>query len=177
MSRKYNRISSDDRDERTVDREEKPEQIKSPSMSSVISSASTGPQTQSFGRRLSDKIYALMWVLIALFTAKQTDTVSTVLSSPKPIRPVLHIAITQMVMNFILMLYLGIFLPKVKGLKSSEAWNVYCPRVIPFMTVNGLVLAFTLTRSLWPVYGFWTPFILGIEFMGLLFSSNFIPCF
>jgi hypothetical protein len=73
------------------------------------------------------------------------------------------------------LLYLGVYLPKIKGLKDTEAWSVYCPRVIPFMTLNGLICIFTLIRSLWPVWGFLTPFILGVESLGLLFSTHFVP--
>jgi hypothetical protein len=87
----------------------------------------------------------------------------------------LHIAITQLTINFLLMLYLGVYLSKVKGLTDSKAWNIYCPRIIKFMTLNGLITVYTLTRSLWPVWGFLTPLVLSIEFVGLLFSTHFIP--
>jgi hypothetical protein len=112
---------------------------------------------------------------MAWFTAKQSHTVHVILSSEIPLRPLLHVAITQITINTILMMYLGIYLPKVKGLKDPEAWPIYCPRIIPFMTVNGILCAFILTRSLWPAWGFLTPLILAIEFVGLLFATQFIP--
>jgi len=119
----------------------------------------------------------VLWVSMALFTVKKTDTVGIILSSSKPIRTLLHISITQITINFILMLYLGIFLPKIKGIKDAQAWSIYCPRVIPFMTGNGCICVFTLIRSLWPVWGFMTPFVLGVEFMGFLFAMQFVPWF
>lgn len=86
------------------------------------------------------------------------------------------------------MIYLGVYLPKIrlKGIKydnvNSEGsggigalWSVYCPRVIPFMTANGLVCFCVMFRGLWPVYGFLTPFVLAIESIGLLFLTEFIP--
>jgi hypothetical protein len=120
-------------------------------------------------------ILVVVWISIALFTVDHTDTIHVILSSEEPIRPLLHIAITQITINTILLLYLGVYLPKIKGLKDTEAWSVYCPRVIPFMTLNGLICIFTLIRSLWPVWGFLTPFILGVESLGLLFSTHFVP--
>jgi hypothetical protein len=119
----------------------------------------------------------VIWIAMALFTGKQSHAAHVILSSEIPIRPLLHFSITQIAINTILMMYLGIYLPKIKGLKDPDAWSVYCPRIIPFMTANGLLCAFTLTRSLWPAWGFLTPFILGIECIGLLFATQFIPWF
>ena len=115
------------------------------------------------------------WIVLAVFTIRHTDTINTILFSATPIRPLLHISIIQITINFILMLYLGIYLPKIKGIKDMDSWSVYCPRIIPFMALNGILCMFTLIRSLWPVWGFLTPFIVGIEFVGLLFSMNFVP--
>lgn len=195
MPRQYNRISSDD----IRDKEELPTgnslHLRSPlstttssasvvSTSSTTANRSTGPSNssnannnKSISQRISDKIHALVWILMALFTAKQSRTVHIMLSSDIPIRPLLHVSITQITINTILMIYLGVYLPQIKGLKDPEAWSVYCPRIIPFMTANGLLCAFTLTRSLWPAWGFLTPFILGIESVGLLFATQFIPWF
>jgi hypothetical protein len=86
-----------------------------------------------------------------------------------------------MVVNTVLLTYLGIYIPKIKGIKidpgtsSSELWAVYCPRVIPIMTLCGILCGIFLMRCFWPVWGFLTPFILGTEFFGLLFTSHFIP--
>ena len=121
-------------------------------------------------------------------------------------------------MNTILMLYLSIYIPKIKGINvdiinyqnykmnldataaatantnntttnnnneianyatnkvtNSDLWAVYCPRVIPIMTFNGILSGILLLRCFWPVWGFLAPFILGIEFFGLLFVGQFIP--
>lgn len=156
--------------------QERPHYLKSPSSASVSTTASSSsPANKSIGQRISDKFHALIWVLLAVFTAKQTDVITIFLSSPEPIRPLLHISITQIAVNFILMLYLGIYLPKIKGIKDADAWSIYCPRVIPFMTGNGFICFLFLLRSLWPVWGFLTPFIVGILSIGLLFSTQFIP--
>ena len=58
---------------------------------------------------------------------------------------------------------------------SVMEWNVYCPRVIPTMTVLGLTCGFSLIRGLWPVWGLLTPLILGLVAMACLMSLHFIP--
>eukprot|EP00554_Chaetoceros_debilis_P002766 CAMPEP_0194085680 /NCGR_PEP_ID=MMETSP0149-20130528/18391_1 /TAXON_ID=122233 /ORGANISM="Chaetoceros debilis, Strain MM31A-1" /LENGTH=177 /DNA_ID=CAMNT_0038768619 /DNA_START=96 /DNA_END=629 /DNA_ORIENTATION=+ len=175
MARQYNRVSSDDRN-KVADTN-----MRSPSSNSTTSTATSAannnPANKSIGQRISDKIHAAVWVLFALFVAQYTDVPRVLLSDPRPVRPLLHAAIGQLAVNFILMLYLGLFLPHVKGIRDSQAWSIYCPRIIPIMTLNGIVCSFLLTRSLWPIWGFLTPFILGVEAMGLLFSMHFIPWF
>ncbi len=200
MPRQYNRISSDDPANNNTNNAStnntnagtSPSRLcaRSPSTCSQTStssiSSSQNPANKSIGQRITDKIHAAVWVLFGGFVAKGTNTPLVLLSSPpyphglshaQPIRPLLLVAMAQLTANFILLLYLGLYLPKVKGLKDPESWSVYCPRVIPIMTANGVVCAFFLIRSLWPVWGFLTPFILGVEAMGLLFSMHFIPWF
>ena len=119
----------------------------------------------------------VFWVGLSVMTIRYTDTVSIIFTSDDILRPVFNIAVGQLTVNTILMLYLSVYLPKVKGLNDSSAWEVYCPKVIPIMTANGIVCAMLLLRSLWPVWGFLTPFILGVEFFGLIFVTHFIPWF
>lgn len=175
MPQKYNRMSSNDtKGYRSA--QENPRYRKVSSSGSVSTTASSSsPANKSIGQRISDKAHALLWVLLAVFTAMKTDAIHIFLSSPTPIRPLLHVAVAQLTVNFVLMLYLGLYLPKIKGVKESAAWPVYCPRVIPFMTGNGILCFLFLMRSLWPAWGFLTPFILSILSMGLLFSSQFVP--
>ena len=53
--------------------------------------------------------------------------------------------------------------------------EIYCPRVIPTITVVGILYFFTTLKALWPVYGFLSPLIILVLFMGFLFSTHFIP--
>ncbi len=176
--------------------------------------SSSTTTTSSIQQKLSNKLHALFFIYLSYTTIKYTNTISIIFTSNIIIRPLLYIAIVLLSINTILFLYLGIYLPKIKGLDvnkinanimnnndcigtdgggggsgangangangmmmktNSELWSVYCPRVIPIMTFNGLFCTFVLMRCFWPVWGFLTPFILGIEFFGLLFVSHFIP--
>ena len=120
-------------------------------------------------------INAVVWVITAVVVAKLSNTPRVLLSDERVIRPLLHAALVLMAINTLLVLYLAIYLPRIKGIKDSSAWDVYCPRVIPSMTMFGVVAAIWLIRCTWPVWGFLAPLILGTEFMGALFSLHFIP--
>mmetsp|Transcript_31062 Transcript_31062/g.29894 ORF Transcript_31062/g.29894 Transcript_31062/m.29894 type:complete len:169 (-) Transcript_31062:138-644(-) len=126
--------------------------------------------------RIIDKIHALLWVCAAIVVARFTHFFHYVLSDKTLVhRPIMNVAIALLVINLVFMLYLAIYLPFIKGIKDSSAWDVYCPRIIPSMTFIGVACILLFIRALWPVWGFFTPLILGIESFGALFILNFIP--
>ena len=100
------------------------------------------------------KLFIVLWVGLSACVAYYTDSIRIFLTSSEVIRPVFNISLTLLSMNFCFMLYLGFYLPKIKGLKDSSAWEVYCPRVIPMMTFNGVISTALLLRSCWPVWVF-----------------------
>jgi len=125
--------------------------------------------------RLSEKIYALLWVSAAISLGYYLDLPYTLLADQRIHRTPFNVATILLMINLVLLLYLGVYLPKIVGINDSSAWDAYCPRVIPIMTINGILCAFLGIRSLWPVWGFLTPLILGIEFFGCLFLMHFVP--
>lgn len=158
---------------------EKENSITSPSSRSMTSSPGVGlpcsVEAKTRVERLSDKIHALLWVSIAATVGWYLDLPHTLLVDSRIHRTLFNIATVLLMINFVLISYLGIYLPKVIGIKDSSAWESYCPRVIPIMTFNGILMSLLAIRSLWPVFGFLTPFILGLEFFGVVFGLNFIP--
>jgi hypothetical protein len=84
---------------------------------------------------------------------------------------------TLLGINTIPLLYLTIYLPRIKGITESSAWDVYCPRVVPTMTILGILTGLSVIRSVWPVWGFLSPLILAVEFFGCLFALHFVPWF
>lgn len=139
---------------------------------------------RSLQDRVADKLVAFGWVSAALGVACYTNFFSVLLSSSSssstgPVlvnRTLLNLAFMGLGINTVLMMYLTVYLPKVKQLQADpSAWAVYCPRVIPIMTVTGIVTAILLIRGTWPKWGFFAPLILGVEAMGMLFSLHFIP--
>jgi hypothetical protein len=159
------------------------------------SSSSSHGSRRSLSERLGDKLWGIGWVTAAILTAYATNFWSVVLllqdavessgessnESSKtipqllPNRSLLQIVGLLLGIQTILVLYLTVYLPRVKGLTDSSAWEVYCPRVIPVMTATGIIAIMLLIRAVWPVWGFLAPLILGIEAMGCLFGLHFVP--
>lgn len=90
-------------------------------------------------------------------------------------RTLFHIAMLGFAVVIALLLYLTVYLPKVKGLSDSSAWPVYCPKVLPTMGVVGIVSYLIFLRSLWPVWGFLAPLISGFQVMAMVMSTQWIP--
>jgi hypothetical protein len=114
---------------------------------------------------------------VAVSEDEASDSKTTTAASTQllPNRSLLQIVGLLFGIQTILVLYLTVYLPRVKGLTDSSAWEVYCPRIIPVMTVTGIVAIMLLIRAVWPVWGFLAPLILGIEAMGCLFALHFVP--
>lgn len=127
---------------------------------------------------------SVAWTISAYFIARYTQLLHTILTDERILRPVLNLAITLFSINAALVFYLTIYLPCIKFRKlanskisasSSAFWDVYCPRVVPTITVCGLFGSFFLVRACYPVWGFLTPLILGWVALGAFFSLHFIP--
>ena len=138
--------------------------------------------SRTVSERITDKLIAAAWVLIAVVVAYSSNFWNVVLlvpdeSSRRPAanRALLQLAAIGLGTNTVLVLYLTVYLPVVKGLSDSSAWDVYCPRVIPTSTALSLLCALLLIRATWPVWGFLAPLILGVEGLGFLFALHFVP--
>ena len=119
----------------------------------------------------------VLWVIAAGLLAKFTNFFQIILSDGRVLKVVLYPAVVCLGINTVLLLYLTVYLPKLKSIKDSTAWDVYCPRVVPTMTGLGVLSALLLIRATWPVWGFLAPLILGVEFLGGLFLLHFVPWF
>jgi hypothetical protein len=143
------------------------------------SSSRSSNSNSSSNFSLADKLTAAAWMTVAVATARWTHFYSVVLSASASAvaanRPLLRAAVCLLGVNTVLVAYLTLYLPAVKGLTDSSAWAVYCPRVIPCMTLTGIAAALLLIRGLWPVWGFLAPAILGTQAMGWLFAAHFVP--
>ena len=147
---------------------------------SVASNNSTPSQrghNRSLSERFQDKVIALAWVIAAAVVSWASGTYS-VLRHPKEEGAnllLLQVVAVLLGVNTILMAYLTVYLPRVKGLTDSSAWEVYCPAVIPVMTAVGILSFILAIRATWPVWGFLAPIIISIQCLGLLFALHFVP--
>lgn len=131
---------------------------------------------RSLSDRCIDKVIALVWVTLAYATHQGCHVSQTLFNTKEShaIQPLLHIVACLLGIQVVLATYLIVYLPYCKQLDSS-AWPVYCPRIIPMASVVGVVTVLLLVRACWPVWGFLTPLILGIQGMGVLFALQFVP--
>jgi hypothetical protein len=115
------------------------------------------------------------WVILAFLVARWTKFFGTLWSSDSDAnRSLLRVAALGLGIVTSLVLYLSLYLPKIKGIDSS-AWNVYCPRVIPTMAAVGVTSYLIFLRATWPVWGFLAPLVSGTQFMGILMALHFVP--
>jgi hypothetical protein len=104
-----------------------------------------------------------------------TSFYSKLWSSPEGNRTLLRISGLGTLAVLGMILYLTVYLPRVKGLKDSSAWGIYCPKVLPTMAGVGLVSYLVFLRATWPLWGFLAPLVSGTQFMGILMLLHFIP--
>lgn len=139
---------------------------------------STSPR-RTVSERIADKIVAAVWVASAILIAYWTKFFHVLLNPTDSgaNRMLLQLSAVGFGINTVLVLYLLVYLTYFKKLNDSAAWEVYCPKVIPVMTVTGFTTGILLIRATWPVWGFLAPLVLGIEAFGCLYALHFIPAF
>jgi hypothetical protein len=145
------------------------------------SSSSNAQQSRS--ERISIKLHALLWVIVAYALASYTQLFHTLLTDDRILRPSLYISLFAYALNIILMIYLTIYLPYkfptsdkyITHASSPQFWNAYCPNVIPIITASSVLGSAFLCRACFPIWGFFTPLLLGVVGLGIFFSLHFIP--
>jgi hypothetical protein len=128
---------------------------------------------KSISERLVDKGLALAWILLALLVAWWSRFYHVLLANKNSL--LLEASASCFGITAALALYLLVYLPYGKGLTDSSAWGVYCPRVIPAMIGMSIVGVLLLIRGVWHEWGFLSPLIIAIQFLGALFSLHFVP--
>lgn len=123
---------------------------------------------------LLTKLHALLWVGVSGAVAYYSGIAGVTLGGDERVNRVcLDIAVACLAANFVIMLYLTIWLPVVQ--RVTLPWEIYCPRLIPTSSVLSVASALLLVVAFWSVYGLLTPLIILVLAMGLLFTTHFIP--
>jgi hypothetical protein len=113
---------------------------------------------------------------LAVIVTRWSSFFSVIWSSEEANRFLLRIAALGFGIVTSLVLYLTVYLPRVKGLKAdSAAWGVYCPKVIPTVTAGAILTFLIALRGTWPVWGYLSPLIYGTQLMGAVMSLHFVP--
>ena len=132
-----------------------------PTEDAATTRAAAKKRRSELAEQVATKIQAAAWVAAGGFVAYQTDLPVVLLAGTETNRFWCDVAAACFAANCVLCFYLTVWLPHVQRIDLE--WNVYCPRVIPTMTVLGLTCGFSLIRGLWPVWGLLTPLIWGLS--------------
>lgn len=151
------------------------------------SSSSSNAQSSSSSRseRISIKLHALLWVIVAYALASITQLFHTIYTDERILRTSLYISLSTFTLNVIMILYLTIYLPYkfptsdkyTTHASSPKFWDAYCPSVIPIITASNVLGSLFLCRACYPIWGVFTPLLLGVVGLGIFFSLHFIPVF
>lgn len=123
--------------------------------------------------KLNSKFHAILWILLALIVGYYTNIMERIIYDKEVNKFYLGLALICIFANLIIIFYLTIYLPLIQKIKIP--WDIYCPNLIPISTFLGILSLILLNISLWNLYGILTPLIIIILFMGLIFSTHFIP--
>lgn len=72
-----------------------------------------------------------------------------------------------------LVLYMAVWVPRVVKCDLDPA--VYSPKMIPVTALCSVLSGLFLIFGLWPVYGLFTPGLLGLLWIASLMSAHFLP--
>ena len=121
---------------------------------------------------IQTKMWAAVWTAAMIAVIYFTDFFLVLLTSDRVNRTWFNLSVLCWGVDLSCLFYLAVYLP-FKGIDLE--WNVYCPRVIPIATGAMVLGSLFLVCATWPVWGFMTPFILGIIGVGMLLSLHFVP--
>ena len=121
----------------------------------------------------ANKLHALIWIATDVVLLYATDFFSKCFHDDRVNRAAFNLGIISLVVFTVLILYASIWLPYVK--KVTIDVQIYAPRLIPVATVFGVIASLGFIIGLWPVFGFFTPVILSINFFAFIMVSHFLP--
>lgn len=122
--------------------------------------------------QISSKLHALLWVGLSVAVVMYTDIIHVSLHDKRVRTFFLAIGIACNIAALIIFLYLVCWLSYIKRI---DKWDVHSPKAIPFATGCGVLSIIAYIIALWPIYGFLTPFLIGILTFGTIFSVILIP--
>ena len=122
---------------------------------------------------VSNKLHALVWIATDAVLLYATDFFYKCFHDDRVNRAAFNLGVVSLVVFSVLILYASLWLPYVK--KVTIDVQIYAPRLIPVATVFGVIASFAFMIGLWPVFGFFTPIILSINFFAFIMISHFLP--
>ncbi|TNV75939.1 hypothetical protein FGO68_gene13910 [Halteria grandinella] len=125
---------------------------------------------------VNDRGQALCWLLFAAFIVYKTNFFRELWENPHRVMFFFDLSLIGFGINISVMLYMTVYLPLVRGVPGESLdLEKECPQLIPVITICGIVSFFCMIFALWPIWGFLTPIIMFILFMGATMSMIFLP--
>lgn len=121
----------------------------------------------------STKMHAAIWVIAAGFAGYYSDFINVCAKSKTVNRFWFNLGLFFFTVATVLVLYMAIWVPRVMKVKWDP--EVYNPRMLPITGAACFLCGLFLICGLWPVYGFLTPGLLGLLWMGAIMSAHFLP--
>uniref|UniRef100_A0A7S2RNV8 Transmembrane protein n=1 Tax=Mucochytrium quahogii TaxID=96639 RepID=A0A7S2RNV8_9STRA len=119
------------------------------------------------------KMHAFLWVVAAGAAVYYTEFIKVCREGKDVHRIWFNIGLALFVVATVLVLYMAIYVPRVKKCNLDPA--VYSPKMLPFTAVCSVLSGICFVIGLWPVYGLFTPAMLGLLWIGGLMSAHFLP--
>ena len=110
---------------------------------------------------------------MSAFVVYKTNFFKQLWENPEVNQVFLNIALVAMSFNITVFAYLSIYGPCV--LRRDMDIEKDMPNMVPFMTMMGFVIFFSIIAATWPVWGLLTPVYMLIHFFGSTFSMMFLP--
>ena len=83
------------------------------------------------------------------------------------------VAVVSFLLNVLVFAYLALFLPYARG--DRRPWDEAAPWAVPVGTLCGATTFVSLTWALLPIYGWFTPLVVVVLFLGFMLGLCYIP--
>ena len=123
---------------------------------------------------ISHYIHAILSIATSVYTIYYTNLFYNLYTNEKINRFYLFLSTILFGTIFSLFFYVSFYLPYIKKQTKEENENFF-DKIIPYCTLMGLFAFLFLIISMWPVYYFYSIFIVIGIFWGIIMSGNFSP--
>jgi hypothetical protein len=125
---------------------------------------------RELAERISTKLHALFWLAAAAAVATWGGLWAALTSDARAERWLLYLAAAAGSAAVSIGVYLVLWVGS-----SGLAWEVAAPWAVPSATAAGITALLCTIAGVWPIYGLLSPLVVGVAFLGALFSAHFIP--
>jgi hypothetical protein len=140
---------------------------------------------QALCKPWSFEMSRIVWMMVSGYLIYRTNFFRELWENPHRVMFFFDLSMMGLGINMALLLYMTIYLPYVKRIPVDQLdYERDCPKLIPVLTIVGFVAFFRYAHiinfcsfilALWPVWGFLTPILMFILFMGASMTMVFLP--